>query len=253
MSRTPMIVGNWKMNNSINESIRLVTELNELIADVDDVDVVVAPSFVALYSVSMALEDTTIKLCAQNCFWEENGAYTGEISPTMIADAGCEYVILGHSERRRLFHETDDDVNRKVLAALDAGLIPIICVGETLEERDQNRTLSIVESQVKWALRDFPINQPVNLVIAYEPVWAIGTGRNATPEQAQEVHQHIRKILARLFGNSKANEIPILYGGSVKPENIDALMAEADIDGALVGGASLDSMAFARIIKFEEA
>lgn len=250
--RKPMIVGNWKMNNTIAESIRLVTELKELVSEVEDIDIVVAPSFVALTSVAIAIQDTNIQLGAQNAFWEESGPYTGEVSAVMLKDVGCQYVILGHSERRQYFKETDEIVNKKVLSAIDAGLIPIMCIGETLEEREKNRAFSVVETQLKRGIQDIHSDQAENIVIAYEPVWAIGTGRTATPEQAEEIHFHIRKILSKLYGNSIANNIRILYGGSVKPENISELMAKPNIDGALVGGASLDSQSFAHIVKFEQ-
>lgn len=198
-----------------------------------------------------ALAESKIGLAAQNMHWENEGAYTGEVSPVMIKDAGCQYAILGHSERRQFFGETDKNVNRKTLAALSHKLTPIVCVGETEEERDRGVTFVVVDRQINGALADVASSQLPEIVIAYEPVWAIGTGRTATPAQAQEVHQAIRSRLGALFGNEEAQKVRILYGGSVKPNNVDELMAEVDIDGALVGGASLEAASFTRICGFE--
>jgi triosephosphate isomerase len=191
-----------------------------------------------------------IKLSAQDCFWEKEGAYTGQVSPLMLKDAGCSHVIIGHSERRQYFGETDETVNRKVRASLDAGLIPIMCIGETLQEREEDRTFPVIERQLRDGMKDLPVNASDGFIIAYEPVWAIGTGKTATPEQAEEVHAFIRGMLEKAYSRTVAEGIRILYGGSVKSENIDALMAKPDIDGALVGGASLKADAFLRICQF---
>lgn len=248
--RKPIIVGNWKMNCTIPEALELVKMLRLSVSEVRGREVVVAPSFVALSSVSRALVGSNMTMSAQNFHWEDKGAFTGEISAEMLLDAGCDYVIVGHSERRQLFSETDEMVNRKVVAALSAGLISIMCVGETLSEREKGETFSLIERQLTTGLKGVSIKDPQDIVIAYEPVWAIGTGKTATPGQAQEVHLFIRGILRKIF-NDVAEEIRILYGGSVKPENIDELMTESDIDGALVGGASLKADSFARIVKFK--
>ncbi|MCD6386235.1 triose-phosphate isomerase [Candidatus Sumerlaeota bacterium] len=250
--RIPFIAGNWKMNKSLSQAIDTVTKLKELIEDVQDVEVAVCPPFIALDAVVKVLIRSNIAVGAQNCFWEEKGAYTGEISPLMLADIGCRYCIVGHSERRKYFGETDANVNRKVRALYQFGLLPIICVGETLEQRQQGLTMNVVEEQIRGCLSGLPVNKVVDSVIAYEPVWAIGTGHTATPEQAQEVHSFIRNLLAELYGEENAQKIRIQYGGSVTPENIKGLMAMPDIDGALVGGASLEPEKFARIVKFKQ-
>ena len=210
-----------------------------------------APSFVALKPVADCLRKGAIAVAAQDCFWAEQGAYTGEVSPPMLRDAGCKYVIIGHSERRALFGETDEGVNKKAQALLAHGLTPIICVGESLTERDEGATFTKIEQQVRAALQGIDTAQVGQLVIAYEPIWAIGTGKTATPEQAQEVHAFIRKLVAGIAGPEAADACRIQYGGSVKPDNIDALMAQPDIDGALVGGASLEVESFVRIVKFQ--
>lgn len=248
--RKPIIAGNWKMNCTIPEALELVKRLKVMISDVKGLEIVIAPPFTALSPVSHALIGSNMTLAAQNLFWEGKGAFTGEISAEMILDAGCDYVIIGHSERRQFFAETDDSVNMKVKAALAGGLIPIVCVGETLAEREAGETFSIIERQLTNGLNDVRISSSEDLVIAYEPVWAIGTGRTATPSQAQEVHAYIRDLLKNLLGEA-AGDIRVLYGGSVKPENIDELMTEPDIDGALVGGASLKADSFARIVRFK--
>lgn len=246
--RKPIIVGNWKMNCTISEALELVKRLRVMLSDVRGVEIVIAPPFTALSPVSRALIGSNMTLAAQNLFWEGKGAFTGEISAEMIMDAGCDYVIIGHSERRQFFAETDDSVNRKVKAALVGGLIPIVCVGETLAEREAGETFPVIERQLTNGLNDVRISYSEDLVIAYEPVWAIGTGRTATPSQAQEVHAYIRSFLKNV---GAAEDIRVLYGGSVKPENIDDLMMEPDIDGALVGGASLKADFFARIVRFK--
>ena len=249
--RRPLIAGNWKMHNNSAESVELVSQLKEMISGVKEVDVVVAPPYTALGSVATAIKGSTIFLASQNIFWEEKGAFTGEVSPAMLKDIGCQYTIIGHSERRQYFGETNETVNKRLKAALNASLIPIVCVGETLEEREAGKTLAIIEQQVKEGLDGVSSGEMEKVVVAYEPVWAIGTGKTATPEQAQEVHQFIRKMLAQVFNKGVAEGTRILYGGSVKPDNVDQLMSQKDIDGALVGGASLKADAFARIVQFK--
>jgi triosephosphate isomerase len=251
--RKPFIAGNWKMHMTTAEASGLASELVASCREVDGVDIAVAPPFTALAAVGKALAGSSIGLGAQNMHWEDKGAFTGEIAPAMLTDVGCRYVILGHSERRQLFGETDEGVNRKVLAAFKHNLVPIVCVGESEEERDRGVTFVVVDRQVTGALKDVAASQMAKVVVAYEPIWAIGTGRTATPEQAQEVHQTIRAKLAELFGNEAAAGVRILYGGSVKPDNVDSLMAEADIDGALVGGASLKAASYVRICRFERS
>jgi len=219
--------------------------------DLRDIDIVIAPPFTALAIAEQETHGSPVQLGAQNIYWEESGAFTGEISPDMIKDAGCTYAIVAHSERRQLFGETDKSANRKVLAALTHGLTPILCVGETDAERDRGVTFVVVDRQIKEALKDVTASQLETIVIAYEPIWAIGTGRTATPAQAEEVHQSIRGQLAKLSSPEAAAKVRILYGGSVKPDNVDDLMAEVDIDGALVGGASLKVESFNRICGFE--
>jgi triosephosphate isomerase len=249
--RRPLIAANWKMHLKLGEAAELARRCAEGSRGFDDIDIVMAPPFTAISTVAGALAGSAIRLGAQNVHWEEKGAFTGEISPVMLKDAGCGYVIIAHSERRQLFGETDRSANKKVLAALSHGLVPILCVGESDAERDRGVTFVVVDRQVKEGLKDVAAAQLEKLVVAYEPIWAIGTGRTATPEQAEEVHQSIRGQLAKLFGTDAASRVRILYGGSVKPDNVDDLMAEADIDGALVGGASLDAASFLRICGFE--
>ena len=247
--RRLLIAGNWKMHKTIPEALDLVRELKELVKDVNDRDILVCPPFTALYPVSRELEGSNIVLGGQNMYFEEQGAFTGEISPLMLKDAGCSYVILGHSERRHIFGETDELVNKKVLSAINHGLIPILCVGELLEERESGKTQEVVEKQVREGLKG--IDGDNEFVIAYEPVWAIGTGKTATPELAEEVHLFIRQVLSDMFGSEKANSVRILYGGSVKPENAAGLLNMENIDGALVGGASLKAESFAKIVNFD--
>ncbi len=244
-----LIAGNWKMHKTIPEALNLIRELKELVKDVNDRDILVCPPFTALYPVSKELKDSNIDLGGQNMYFEEQGAFTGEVSPLMLKDAGCSYVILGHSERRHIFGETDELVNKKVLSAVNHGLIPILCVGELLEERENGKTQEVVEKQVREGLKG--IDGDDEFVIAYEPVWAIGTGKTATPELAEEVHLFIRQVLSDMFGSEKANSVRILYGGSVKPENAAGLLNMENIDGALVGGASLKAESFAKIVKFD--
>jgi len=247
--RRLLIAGNWKMNKTVPEALELVRELKERLKGVEDRDVLVCPPFTALYPVGRELLGSSILMGAQNMFYEEKGAFTGEISPVMLKDVGCSYVILGHSERRHIFGESDELINRKVISAVNHDLIPILCIGETLEERERGETRQVVERQVREGLKG--LKPEDEFVIAYEPVWAIGTGRSATPEMAQEVHAFIREVLTGLFGREKAKGIRILYGGSVKPENAKGLLEMPDIDGALVGGASLKAESFSKIVKFE--
>ncbi len=246
----PLIVGNWKMNNNITDSIKLVTALKNLIKEPLGVEAVLAPPFTSLYSVSVANQETPFKLAAQNCYWEDDGAFTGEVSAPFLKDVGCDYVILGHSERRKLFAETDEMINKKIHAALSAELVPIFCVGETLKERESKKTFEIIERQIRKGLSDVTMHDLENFVIAYEPVWAIGTGNNASPAQASEVHAFIRNLMAKIYDAPTSHRVRILYGGSVKASNIRDLMKGHDINGALVGGASLNAEEFAKIIQF---
>ena len=250
--RTPFIAGNWKMYKTVQEAVVFVKELRLLVKDVTDVEIVVAPPFTAVHAAAEAARNTNIGIAAQDVYWEREGAFTGEVSPGMIKEAGAEYVIVGHSERRRLFGETDQTVNQKMTAAIAGGLTPIVCIGETLEERERMETLAVLDRQIKDGLKGFTPAEVAdlvdNLVVAYEPVWAIGTGRNATAAQAQEAHAHIRERLREWFGAAPADRCRILYGGSVKPGNIRELIAQPDVDGALVGGASLEVESFAAIV-----
>jgi len=247
--RTPVIGGNWKMYKVRGEATKTVVELRDQIEDVKDVEIVVFPPFTLLETVGEILQGSKVGLGAQNMFWKEEGAYTGEISPRMLVDLGCQYVILGHSERRGYFTESNEMVNKKLQAALKFNLTPLICVGEKLEERKKGRAKEVVETQIRESLLGIEAWEGKKVIVAYEPVWAIGTGETATPEQAEEMHSYIREILEEIWDASVANLIRIQYGGSVKPENIKELMAKKNIDGALVGGASLDSASFTRIIK----
>lgn len=250
-TRRPLIAGNWKMFKTVPEALALVREIRAGLQEQPAAaDLLVAPPFTALQAVAEALRGGAVLLAAQNMHWEKEGAFTGEISPPMLRDLGCSHVILGHSERRQLFGETDEGVGRKARAAHDHGLVPILCVGETLGERDADRTLEVVERQLERALRQLTPDEAAASVIAYEPVWAIGTGRAATPEQAQEVQAFIRKRVAVSHGDAVARTARILYGGSVKPENIVSLMAQPDIDGALVGGACLKADSFLGIARY---
>ena len=246
--RIPFIAGNWKMFKTVHESVVFTKELRSITKDVADVEIVIAPPFTAIHAVAEAARNTNIGVSAQNLYWEREGAFTGEISPAMIVEAGASYAIVGHSERRRLFGDTDATVNRKAMAAFLVGLTPIVCVGETLEERERGEMLAVLDRQVKDGLDRLTAEQVAELVIAYEPVWAIGTGRNATAAQAGEAHAHIRGRLRQWFGADAAEHGRVIYGGSVKPDNIRELIAEPDVDGALVGGASLDVTSFADII-----
>lgn len=242
-----MLAANWKMNKTVPEAREFVKAFALAVKDITDAEIVIAPPFTSLMAVGEAIKGTNIRLSAQNVFYEEKGAYTGEISPAMLKDVGCEYVIIGHSERRQYFHETDDTVNRKIKASMNNGLNVIFCIGETLQEREKGSTFDVLKTQITNGLKETALK---NLVVAYEPVWAIGTGRTATPAQAQEAHKFIREELRKLFGEN-AGSIRILYGGSVTPENIDSLMACPDLDGGLVGGASLKSDSFEKLVRFD--
>jgi len=248
MARTPMIAGNWKMNTDPVEGVRLAEDIVNSVGDAE-AEVVVCPPFTHLTSVQEVVYGSNVALGAQNMYFEDSGAFTGEVSPTMLKSIGCTYVIIGHSERREIFGETNEGVNKKVHAALTHSLKPIIAVGETLEEREQGKMEEKIKTQVTSALED--IKSLESLVFAYEPIWAIGTGKTATPEQANDVIRYIRANLGSLYDPDQAKETRILYGGSVTPDNIDSLMAKSDIDGALVGGASLKADSFARIVKFQ--
>ena len=247
--RTPIIAGNWKLNNTISESIELTQGIKSSVADTTDVEIIVAPTFTALAAVYEVIQESNICLAAQDVYWENSGAFTGEISPTMLKDVGCEYVIIGHSERRQFFAETNESVNLKTKAALTTDLKPIICVGEHLEDREAGNTEKIIEDHVSGGIKDLTTEQMLSCVIAYEPVWAIGTGKTATPKQAQEVHAYIRQLISEAYTDEIANQVRIQYGGSVKPDNAAELMSQPDVDGALVGGASLQAESFAQIVK----
>jgi triosephosphate isomerase (TIM) len=246
--RTPFIAANWKMYKTVHEAVVFVKEFRSLVKDVTGVEIVVSPPFTALHAVAEAARSSKVGVAGQNLHWEREGAFTGEISATMLKEAGAEYVIIGHSERRRLFGDTDQSVNRKLVAALAAQLTPIVCIGETLEERESEQTLAVLDRQIKEGLDGLTADQVSGLVVAYEPVWAIGTGRNATPAQAGDAHAHIRGRLRQWFGGAAADTCHVIYGGSVKPDNIQDLIALQDVDGALVGGASLEVRAFSEIV-----
>lgn len=248
--RKKVIAGNWKMNKTTPEAIELANSLNRELYKVDDVEIILCPPFTALDEVSEVIYESNIELGAQNMHWEESGAFTGEVSGLMIKDLNCRFVILGHSERRQYFHESNEIVNKKVKAALKTGLVPIVCVGETLEEREKGKTFDVLTDHVTNSLKGLTADEIKNIYIAYEPVWAIGTGKTATPEQAQEAHQFIRGLIKKNHSAQSADEIIILYGGSVKPGNTKELVTQKDIDGALVGGASLDAKSFSEIVKF---
>lgn len=247
--RKPLIAGNWKMYKIINSAVQLATSVKRELLDFKAADIVLCPVATCLASVYDVLMDTDIKLGAQNLFWEKEGAYTGEVSSVMLKDCGCEFVIVGHSERRKYFFEDDASVNKKIKAAFEVGLIPIVCVGEMLQEREAEKTIEVVKQQLEGGLKGLDELDVLNLSIAYEPVWAIGTGKTATPDQAQEVHKYIRSWVETNFSGGVACKLRILYGGSVKPANIKELMQQTDIDGALVGGASLESDSFVKIVK----
>jgi triosephosphate isomerase len=249
--RKPLIAGNWKMFLDRTTGTGLARSIAEGSGDVDDRDILICPSFALLSDAARAVEGSRVRIGAQNMYFENEGAYTGEISADMLLSVSCSHVILGHSERRHVFHEKDEFINKKVLFALKKELKPILCVGELLEEREAGSTESVVKGQVTSGLKDVGKDLIGEVIIAYEPVWAIGTGKTATPEDADGVHSFIRSIISQMYGNEKSEKMRILYGGSVKPDNVDGLMAKSNIDGALVGGASLKVDSFLRIIKFE--
>ncbi len=251
MLRKSLIAGNWKMNLSIHEAVRLATAVADDAAGQIDREVMIAPPFTALSSVAVALEGSRVILAGQNVAWEKQGAFTGEISSAMLADVGASMAIVGHSERRRIFGEDDEMINRRLRGAITGGLTPVLCIGETLEERETGNTLAVLEKQIRGGLNDVGAEDAAACVIAYEPVWAIGTGKTASTAQAQEAHEFIRELLARMYEKTVAEGIRILYGGSVNPDNVDKLMAQPDIDGALVGGAALKAESFRRIIRFK--
>jgi triosephosphate isomerase len=246
--RTPIIAGNWKMYKTVADTVKYVKEFRGMVKDISDVEIVIAPPFTAVHAAAEAARNSNVIVAAQDLYWEREGAFTGEVSAQMVREAGAEYVIIGHSERRTLFGETDTMVNQKTVAAFGAGLTPIVCIGETLDQRDRNETLDVLDRQIKQGLDGLTGEQLTQLVIAYEPVWAIGTGRTATPVQAGEAHTHIRSRLRQWFGTDAAETCHVIYGGSVKPENARDLVSQADVDGALVGGASLDIRAFFDIV-----
>ena len=250
--RTPMIAGNWKLNKTCGEAVELINALKPAVADVTGVEIVVAPVFTALAAVSEAIAGSNILLAGQNCYPEVNGAFTGEVSPALLKDVGCSYVIIGHSERRQLLKESDEFINRKIKAATAAGMGAILCIGETLEEREADQMFDILRRQVRLGLKKLAADAMDTVVIAYEPVWAIGTGKTATDEQAQEAHAFIRALVKETYTEEIADATRILYGGSVKPANVDQLMAQPDVDGALVGGASLQAEDFAGIVDFRK-
>jgi len=251
-TRTPLLAGNWKLNCSRAEAAALATAIVEGCRGLDDREVMIAPTFTSLSAVEQALSGSVVALGAQNLYWQDSGAFTGEVSAAMLRDAGCSHVIIGHSERRQYFAETEYTVAKKVSAAVAAGLKAVVCVGETLEQREAGTTAEVIARQVAGGLCELPADKYRDLVIAYEPVWAIGTGKTASPEQAQEIHCRIREMLSQVLTAEAAEATRILYGGSVKPGNVDELMACADVDGALVGGASLKAEDFLRIVHYEE-
>ncbi|MDR0724047.1 MAG: triose-phosphate isomerase [Endomicrobium sp.] len=250
--RKPLMAGNWKLNKTISESLSFVNALKTAVSDIKDVDILICPTFVSINAVYNEVKNSNINVGAQDLFWEEKGAFTGEISTSLLKDAGCAYVLIGHSERRQYFGETNETVNKKIKAALSNEIVPIVCVGETLKEREENITFQVIEKQIKEALSGLGQEEVAKLVIAYEPVWAIGTGKTATPEQSQEVHSFIRKECSQIY-KDVADTIRILYGGSVKPDNVAELMKQPDIDGGLVGGASLEVESFIKLINYSKS
>ncbi len=249
--RKPMIAGNWKLHKTVSEAVQLVSSLMPAVKDTRNVDIVVAPVYTALGKVAETISGSNIKLAAQNCYSEPQGAFTGEVSPPLLKDVGCQYVIIGHSERRQIFGEADELINRKAHALAETGLGIILCIGETLEERESDQMFDVLRRQVRFGLKNLSTEQMKDVVIAYEPVWAIGTGVTASDEQAQEAHAFVRALVGELYDADTAAATRILYGGSVKPGNVDGLMSQPDVDGALVGGASLQADDFARIVNFQ--
>ena len=250
-NRKPLIAGNWKMFKTSGEAAATAKEIVRLVSDVKNTDVLISPSFTSISLVREIIRESSVLLAAQNLHWEKEGAFTGEISPPMLVSAGCTHVIIGHSERRAYFGETDETVNKKINAAISNKLIPIFCVGESDEERELNKTFSVLDKQVENGLKGLELMNAADIVLAYEPVWAIGTGKTASGDQAQEVHAYLRGLFEKKYGPSFAGSLRILYGGSVKPNNIASLMAMQDIDGALIGGASLDPETFSKIASFK--
>ena len=251
MTRKIIMAGNWKMHKTVGEAVALAEQLRGSLQDVTGREILVCPPFTAVHSVAEALQGSNIQVGAQNLYPAEEGAYTGETSPKMLLDVGCSHVILGHSERRQYFQESDQFINQKLKVALEHGLKPILCVGETLEQRDEGSQKTVVGMQVSQGLQDVPAKAMEQVAVAYEPIWAIGTGQTATPSQANEMHSAIRNNLSGLYGDEVAKDVCIMYGGSVKPGNVDDLMAQPEVDGALVGGASLDAESFVRIVRFQ--
>jgi triosephosphate isomerase (TIM) len=247
--RHPFIAGNWKMFKTVHDSVVYVKEFRSLVKDIEEVEIVLATPFTAIHAAAEAARNSNVGISGQDLHWEREGAFTGEVSGVMVREAGAEYVIIGHSERRQYFGETDATVNRKLRAAMGASLIPIVCIGETLDERERNDTPTVLDRQIKDGFDGIGGDEVGTLVIAYEPVWAIGTGRTATAAQAQEAHAHIRQRLRQWFGAAAADECHVIYGGSVKPDNTRDLVGQPDVDGALVGGASLDIKSFSEIIR----
>jgi triosephosphate isomerase (TIM) len=249
--RRPIIAGNWKMNKTAAEARDLASKLVPLVSGVKDRDIVLAPTFTSLQTVADAIKGTNMALAAQNLFWEDKGAFTGEISAEMLLDSGCKYVIIGHSERRQYFGETDETVNKKIRQALNKGLLPIVCVGELLSEREAGKANDVINRQITGALKGVTAAEMQKIVVAYEPVWAIGTGKTATPDQANEIHAFIRSKVKAMYTTEVAESLRIQYGGSVTPDNVSQLMTKPDIDGALVGGASLKPESFAALVTFK--
>ncbi len=253
MSRIPVIGGNWKMNKVVGEAVETSKKIVDLVKDVsDNAEVFIAPPFTALDAVGKVIKGSNIGLGAQDLFWEDEGAFTGEVSPSMLEDIGCSYVIAGHSERRQYFKESNDEVNKKVMAILRHNLTPVMCIGEKLEEREEGKTFDVVRDHISNGLAGISSDEVKKLAIAYEPVWAIGTGKTATPQQAEEVHSYIRYLLLDMYDSETADAVRIIYGGSVKPDNISDLMEEDNIDGGLIGGASLDPESFSKIVHFQQ-
>jgi triosephosphate isomerase len=247
--RTPFLAANWKMNKDVASAVKHVKELRSLAKDVTDAEIVVAPPFTALHAAAEAARNSNVGIGGQNLHWEREGPFTGEVSGPMLREAGATYVIVGHSERRTLFGETDASVNRRIAAAFTSGLTPIVCIGETLDQRERSETFAVLDRQITQGFDGVTSDQMAQLVVAYEPVWAIGTGRNATPQQAAEAHGYIRQRIRSWFGHEAAERVRLIYGGSVKPENISDIASQPDVDGALVGGASLDVRAFFEIVR----
>jgi triosephosphate isomerase len=249
MSRRTLIAGNWKMNKTATEAAALVTEIKRDVFDVDNVDILVCPPFTALAVVSDVVRDSNVALGAQNMYFEDKGAYTGEVSAEMLKDCGCSHVIIGHSERRTIFNESDEIINKKIKKALEADLTPILCIGEKLEEREANQTFEVITKQLEGDLAQIDSDNMKKIIIAYEPVWAIGTGKTATSQQAQEAHAFIRNLLKEKYDSNVSDGIIILYGGSMKPANVEELVSQPDVDGGLIGGASLEAGSFVDLVK----